>query len=90
MAMAEIPEKSAAPRSGVSDQPNTDALPPKLAKLTKFTKLIEPRARRASPQSDAAPDKVLDKVLDATRLRAKKMHQEKSSHTQYGDVRCGP
>ena len=42
--------KSAAPRSGVSDHPNSDALPPKLPKLTKFIKLIEPRARRASPQ----------------------------------------
>ena len=29
---------------------NTDALPPKLPKLTKFIKLIEPRARRLSPQ----------------------------------------
>ena len=48
--MAEIAEQSAAPRSGVSDQPNSDALPPKFPKLTKFIKLIEPRARRASPQ----------------------------------------
>ena len=34
----------------MSDQPNSDALPPKLPKLTKFIKLIEPCARRASPQ----------------------------------------
>ena len=51
---------SAAPRSGVSDQPNSDALPPKLPKLTKFIKLIEPRARRASPQGHgkSLPDAV--------------------------------
>mgnify|MGYP001287118520 CR=1 FL=1 len=56
--------KSAAPRSGVSDQPNTDALPPKLPKLTKFIKLIEPRARRASPQGHgkSLPDAV--KTID--------------------------
>ena len=34
----------------MSDQPNSDALPPKLPKLLNFTKLIEPRARRAPPQ----------------------------------------
>ena len=56
--------KSAAPRSGVSDQPNTDALPPKLPKLNKQYKLIEPRARRASPQGHGKwlPDAV--KTID--------------------------
>ena len=56
--------KSAAPRSGVSDQPNSDALPPKLPKLTKFINLIEPRARRASPQGHgkSLPDAV--KTID--------------------------
>ena len=44
--------KSAAlPRGrGVSDQPNTDAFLPKFLKFTKYKKLLEPRARRASPQ----------------------------------------
>ena len=42
--------ESAAPRSGVSDHPNTDAFLPKFLKFTKYNKLIEPRARRASPQ----------------------------------------
>ena len=39
---------------------NTDALPPKLPKLTKFTKLIEPRARRVFPQGHgkSLPDPV--------------------------------
>ena len=43
---------------------NTDALPPKLPKLTKFIKLIEPRARRASPQGHgkSLPDAV--KTID--------------------------
>ena len=61
--MAEI-AKSAAPRSGVSDQPNSDALRPKLPKLTKCIKLIEPRARRASPQGHgkSLPDAV--KTID--------------------------
>ena len=56
--------KSAAPRSGVSDQPNTDALPPKPPKFTKYNKLIEPRARRASPEghSKSLPDAV--KTID--------------------------
>ena len=56
--------QSAAPRSGVSDQPNSDALRPKLPKLTKFIKLIEPRARRASPQGHgrSLPDAV--KTID--------------------------
>ena len=60
--------QSAAPRSGVSDQPNTDALPPKLPKLTKFIKLIEPRARRASPQGHgkSLPDAV--KTIDFASL----------------------
>ena len=34
----------------MSDQPNSDALPPKFLKFTKYNKLIEPRARRASPE----------------------------------------
>ena len=42
--------ESAAPRSGVSDHPNTDAFLPKFLKFTKYNKLIEPRARRASPE----------------------------------------
>ena len=43
---------------------NTDALPPKLPKLSKFIKLIEPRARRASPQGHgkSLPDTV--KTID--------------------------
>ena len=43
---------------------NTDALPPKLPKLTNFIKLIEPRARRASPQGHgkSLPDAV--KTID--------------------------
>ena len=62
------PMKSAAPRSGVSDQPNNDALPPKLPKRTKFLKLIEPRARRASPQGHgkSLPDAV--KTIDFASL----------------------
>ena len=61
--MAEIAQ-SAAPRTGVSDQPNTDALPPKLPKFTKYNKLIEPRARRASPEGHGKtlPDAV--KTID--------------------------
>ena len=60
--------KSAAPRSGVSDQPNNDALPPKILKLTKHNKLIEPRARRASPQGHgkSLPDAV--KTIDFASL----------------------
>ena len=42
--------KSAAPRSGVSDQPNSDAFLLKFLKFIKYNKLIEPRARRASPE----------------------------------------
>ena len=61
--------KSAAPRSGVSDQPNSDALPPKLPKLTKFIELIEPRARRALPQGHgkSLPD-VIEKINFASGL----------------------
>ena len=60
----EGPSQSAAPRSGVSDQPNSDALPPKLPKLIKFNQLIESRARRASPQGHgkSLPDAV--KTID--------------------------
>ena len=56
--------KSAAPRSGVSDQPNSGALPPKLPKLINFIKFIEPRARRAPPQGHgkSLPDAV--KTID--------------------------
>ena len=48
----------------MSDQPDSDSLPPKLPKLTKFIKLIEPRARRASPQGHgkSLPDTV--KTID--------------------------
>ena len=60
--------QSAAPRSGVSDQPNSDALPPKLPKLVKFIKLIESRARRTSPQGHgrSLPDAV--KTIDFASL----------------------
>ena len=34
----------------MSDQPNSDAFLPKFLKFTKYNKLIEPRARRASPE----------------------------------------
>ena len=58
-----------APRSGVSDLVTPrDALPPKLPKLTQFIKLIEPRARRASPQGHgkSLPDAV--KTIDFASL----------------------
>ena len=62
--LPKLTKQSAAPRSGVSDQPNSDALPPKLPKLTNFINLIEPRARRASPQGHgkSLPDAV--KTID--------------------------
>ena len=62
------PSNPPRPRSGVSDQPNTDALPPKLPKLIKFNQLIEPRARRASPQGHgkSLPDAV--KTIDFASL----------------------
>ena len=48
----------------MSDQPNIDALPPKLPKLTQQYKFIEPRARRTSPQGHgkSLPDTV--KTID--------------------------
>ena len=52
--------ESAAPRSGVSDLVTVNAFPPTPPKNTKFNKLIEPRARRASPQGHgkSLPDAV--------------------------------
>ena len=48
----------------MSDHPNGNALPPKLPKLIKYVNLVEPRARRASPQGHckSLPDAV--KTID--------------------------
>ena len=60
-AIRRAPQRRVRPR-------NSDALPPKLPKLIKFIKLIEPRARRASPQGHgkSLPDDI--KTIDFASL----------------------